>query len=148
MLFLDGRQHRERFARGPQPQRILMRRFLREPIDPRRRRSLPAGRNHVGDDALIPFEYGFDAAVAAISHPALQAAPPRFVIDPGAVADALHPATYRDAADGDGHRFALRNSATRIFTSASRITFAVRSADARPVKAFGAVPSRNALSVA
>jgi hypothetical protein len=131
----------------PQPQFIRVCNFRRNFINPRRGRSIPAGGNHICYSVLSPFEHGLDAAIAPVPYPALQAKPPRLMVDPGPVAHALHPSADHDPADGSPHRLGLRNSASRASTSASRVTCAVKPAEARPVKAFGGSPSRNAFSV-
>ena len=143
----NRRQNRERFTRAPQPQFIRVCGFLRNLINPPRGRSIPAGSNHIRYRALSPAEHSLDAAVAAVSHPALQAKTPRLMLDPGPVAHALHPSADQDPTDGSAHRSGPRNAARRASTSASRVTCAVKPAEARPVKAFGGSPSRNALSV-
>jgi hypothetical protein len=143
----NRRQNRERLTSASQPQFIRVCNFRRNLINPRRGGSIPAGSNHIGHSVLSPFEHGLDAAVAPVSHPTLQAEPPRLMVDPGPVAHALHPSADHDPAEGSRHRLTPRNAATRAFTSASRVTCAVKPAEARPVRAFGGSPSRKALSV-
>src|SRR5579863_135727 len=143
----NRRQNRERLTSASQPQFIHVCNFHRNLINPRRGRSIPAGSNHICYSVLSPLEHGLDAAVAPVPHPTLQAKPPRLMVDPGPVAHALHPSADHDPTEGSLHRLTPRNAARRAFTSTSRVTWAVKPAGARPVKAFGGSPSRNALSV-
>ena len=70
-----------------------------------------------------PANTGLDAAVTPVSHPALQTKPPRLMLDPGPVAHALHPAADHYPPDrATLIACALRNSASRAFTSVSRVT--------------------------
>ena len=94
-----------------------------------------------------PGKHRLDAAVAAVTHPAFETVRGRLMLDPGAVADALHPATHRDVPDGDAHFFSPRNSLLRAFTSTSRMARPASSDDASPFRFFGDVPSRSAFSV-
>src|SRR5581483_4599127 len=145
--FLDRWQNRELFAGASQSQRIRVRGLFRDIIDQRRCGSAAASRDHIGHNIFGAFEHGLDTAVAPVSHPALQAQHARLMFDPSAVTHALHPAANHDVPGNTAHRGAPRNFVSRVFTSASRVTRAVKSADARPVKAFAGVPSRSALSV-
>ena len=52
-----------------------------------------------------PGKQRFDTAVPAVAHPALQMMHPRLVLDPGAIADALHPALDRHLTDRAAHLF-------------------------------------------
>ena len=86
----NRRQNRERLTRAPQPQFIRVCGFLRNLINPPRGRSIATGSNHICDRIVSPVKHGLDAAVAAVSHPALQAKALRLMRDPGPVAHALH----------------------------------------------------------
>ena len=93
-------------------------------------------------------EHRFDAAVAAITHPAFETVRPRRLFDEVSVADTLHPPADRDVADRIAHGFFNpRNALLRAFTSASRIARPVSSDDASPFRLFGEAPSRSAFSV-
>src|SRR4051812_22046124 len=121
--------------------------LARDALDARRGRTVAAQRDHVGHNRSRSRKQCLDAAVAPVTHPALELAGARLMLDPGAVADALHLAADRHLLDGVAHFFNPRKSAVRVFMSASRVTRAVSSEDASPFRFFGAVPSRNALSV-
>src|ERR1700738_1053025 len=56
-------------------------------------------------DTPPPRKQRLDAAVPAVAHPALELACHRLVLDPGAVADALHPAPDRHPTDCFVHLF-------------------------------------------
>ena len=75
---------------------------LIERIDAGGERPAPAGFDHVGDHFVVAREHRLDAAVAAVAHPAFEAAPERLVLDEGAEADALHAAAHDHVAD-DAH---------------------------------------------
>src|ERR1700760_4236519 len=99
-------------------EQIVIRRLVEHGLDPRRRRTVPAERDHLGRDLWRTREHGFDAAVAAIAHPSLQVTGARLGFDPGAVADALHPAPDRHMKDGAylAH-FKPRNALIRALVS-------------------------------
>ncbi|MGY3468060.1 hypothetical protein ACVW0I_004931 [Bradyrhizobium sp. LM6.11] len=86
-------------------------------------------------------------AVAAIADPAFETARRRLVLDPGPITDALHAAADHDLKDCPAHFFGPRKSALRAFASASRMTRLVKSDAGRPLRFFGAVPSRSAFCV-
>jgi len=67
-------------------------------IDPRARRPGAAVVDHRQHIVFQPDEQSLDRAVAAIAHPALQAALQRRHFGPGAKSDALHPAADQDIA--------------------------------------------------
>src|SRR6186713_847582 len=92
-------------------------------------------------------EQRLNAAVAAVADPAFQPAIGGLILDPGPIADALHAPADHDLEDRMAHVFSPRRSALRAFTSASRMTPLVNSADGNPLSAFGAEPSRNAFCV-
>ena len=56
---------------------------------------MPAQRNHVGYHSRRSGKQGLDAAVPAVAHPSFKFACDRLVLDPGAIADALHPPANR-----------------------------------------------------
>src|SRR6516225_6617253 len=99
------RQHRKLFTRMPQAQHIGAYVLLREAIDPRRCRSTLAGDDHVGHDVFRSRKHCFDAAISSVAYPPFQATQHRLVLDPGAVAHALHPADDRDPKDRAAHLF-------------------------------------------
>ena len=103
--------------------------------------------DHVGDVVRRACKQSFNAAVAAIANPAFETARPRLILDPGPIADALHAPADHDLENRAAHFFNPRTSALRALTSASRMTRAVSSDDASPLRFFGDAPSRSAFSV-
>lgn len=144
---LQCRQHRKPLPCPAQVQKVGITGLGLHGTDPCRDRPAAAYRNHVGNDILGPGKYRLDAAVAAIANPAFEAARDRMLLDPRAVADALHAAADGDVADYAAHVFRPRNSALRALVSASRIARPVSPDEAMPLRFFGEVPSRNAFSV-
>src|SRR5260370_34919232 len=92
---LYRRQHRKPLSLAPQIQRIGTCGFVLKGLNAGRRRAPPAQPNHVRHDVRRPRKQRLDPALPAIAHPALKSVRPRPVLDPGAVADALHPAPDR-----------------------------------------------------
>ena len=83
---------------------------LIERIDARGERPAPAGLDHRRAHVVARTgEHRLDRAVAAIAHPAFEAALERLVLDEGAEADALHAAAHHDVAD-DPRLFAHASS--------------------------------------
>src|ERR1700729_606779 len=77
--------------------------------DPGQSRAAPALRDHVRDGIGRSGKQRFDAAIPAVAYPALEMTRPRLLLDPDAVADALHFALDRDF-DHD-----LTNRRTHLF---------------------------------
>ena len=71
---LRGRQHREHIAGRTQLELVVAALALIERIDAGGIRPAPAGFDHVGDNRLLALEHRLDAAVAAVAHPAFEAA--------------------------------------------------------------------------
>jgi hypothetical protein len=66
--------------------------------------SAPARFNHGFDSGPGTGEYCLDGSVLTITHPTMQPAPVRFVLDKCAIADALHQAAHDNVAnDVNGH---------------------------------------------
>src|SRR6185437_15049446 len=93
------RHHREQFARPAQYQIILHTVVLIERIDEGTGRSLPASFGDSFDLFQRAGEHRLDRVIAAVAHPALDAALERFVLDEGAIADSLDAAAHDDMAD-------------------------------------------------
>src|SRR5262249_44576291 len=97
------RQNGEPFAFIAQRQLLLAAGLSRDAFDSRRRRPVAAQRHHLGYDFGWPRKQRLDAAVLPVAHPAFELAGARLMLDPGAVADALHPAADRHLLDGVTH---------------------------------------------
>src|SRR5262249_16177313 len=134
-------------SRSPQVQLIGARRLVGDDVDARRRRALPAHRDHIGHPLWGAGKQRLHTAVTAIAHPTFQSQRDRLVFHPGAIADTLYPAPDCDMKDRRSHFCNPRKSALRAFMSASRITLLVSSDDARPLSFFGGVPSCSAFNV-
>ena len=65
----------------------------------------PAGRHHLRDGLRRPRKQRLDAAVPAVAHPAFKIVISGPVLDPGAVADALHASGNRQLTDRAAHLF-------------------------------------------
>ncbi len=85
----NGTEHREQFVAAAQRDLVGRGLALIDEVDARCRRSGAAGLDHRQHRRFQPAEQRFDRAVAAIAHPALQAALKRRHLGPGAIADAL-----------------------------------------------------------
>src|SRR5579864_3142943 len=99
------RHHRELLARPPQVELIFARGLAQNGLDPRRRRTVTTQRDHLGHDLRGPREQRLHAAIGPVAHPSLEAGALGPMLDPGAIADTLHPAADRHLEDGLAHLF-------------------------------------------
>ncbi len=105
---LRRRQHREQFA-GPAQLRDPRRCPRADRAHRRGRRTARAGRPRSWPRPCgVAREHRLDRSVAAVAHPAFDAALERLVLDEGAEADALHAAAHDDVADRVSRQLARR----------------------------------------